>query len=104
MNLSELDLNLKTLLAFPGKSRTFNVANELGVNYTKLGVFLLKDEYGTTTRALENEHQKNAESINRDILSRWLQGKGLPVTWAELINVIKQIECYSLAKEMEDTL
>eukprot|EP00731_Ephydatia_muelleri_P013279 Em0007g589a len=99
-----LDLNLRTLLAFPGKSRTFNLAAELGLNYIYLGVFLLKDTNCITTHALEAEHMKKAENINRAILSSWLQGRGLPVTWDELIAVIRQIKCYELAAEMEDAL
>ena len=95
---------MRTLLAFPGKSRTFNLAAELGLNYIYLGVFLLKDTNCITTHALEAEHMKKAENINRAILSSWLQGRGLPVTWDELIAVIRQIKCYELAAEMEDAL
>ena len=71
----------------------------------KLGVFLLLDDNGAVTQALETEHQKNAELINTAILHRWLQGKGLqPVTWATLINVIKDIKFCALAAEMEGAL
>ena len=104
LNVSALDLNLITLLAFPGKSRTFNLADELGLNYIDFGVLLLKDTHGITTRALEAEHMKKADNINRAILSSWLQGRGLPVTWAALIDAIRQIKCYALAVEMEDAL
>ena len=92
-----------TLLAFPGKSRTFSVAKEMGSNYFTFGVFLLNDTMGTATRALEDQYQRNAERINHEILTHWLQGKGAqPVAWSTLIGVLRKISLHQLADEMEN--
>ena len=70
-----------------------NVAVQVGVRYSKFGIFLLNDVKGVLVPALEQEHQRNAENINMAILQRWLQGKGLkPVTWSTLVDVLKKIE------------
>ena len=96
-------LNLMTLLAFPGKSRTFSLAKEVGSNYFDFGVFLLNDTVGTATQALEDQYQRNAERINRVILTDWLQGKGTkPVAWSTLIDVLRKISLLQLADEMEN--
>ena len=70
-----------------------NIAEQIGANYLKFGIFLLEDSNGAIVTALENEHLKNAERINVTILQRWLNGKGVkPVTWPSLVTVLREIE------------
>ena len=98
-------LTLEQLLHFTSKARKFNVATEVGIEYSKLGVFLLKDNTGAVVKALENEHMKNAEKINMDILSRWLQGNGAkPVAWSTLTVVLRKIGLCALANDIEGGL
>ena len=98
--------HLENLLHFTGKkTRAFNVAAQVGTAYSKMGVFLLKDETGAVVQALENEHMKDAEKINIDIFSRWLQGKGAqPVAWSTLIGVLRKIGRCVLADDIEGGL
>ena len=42
--------------------------------------------------------------INLEILSLWIQGKGKPLSWSVLINVLKSIELPILAKDIENGL
>ncbi len=80
----------------------FNVARDVGARYFQLCVFLLKDDHGNIAAALEKEHSKNGEDINREVLRRWLNGEGLlPVSWATLIGVLKDMEQDTLAKKIE---
>ena len=54
------------------------------------GMFLLQDSFGAIVKALENEHQRNAERVNLAIRQKWLEGKGLkPVTWASLVSALQ---------------
>ena len=46
-----------------------------------------------------------AINVNFEILQRWVQGKGkLPVEWATLIEVLRDIKLSELAHEMEEAL
>ena len=77
----------------------------VGTAYSKMGVFLLKDDTGAVVQALELEHMKDAEKINMAIFSRWLQGKGAqPVAWSTLIGVLRKIGLCVLAGDIESGL
>ena len=59
----------------------------VGTAYSKMGVFLLKDDTGAA------------------IFSRWLQGKGAqPVAWSTLIGVLRKIGLCVLAGDIESGL
>ena len=78
------------LLSFSDKK--VNIAERIGVNYFKFGIFLLDDSYGIIVKALEEEHLKKAEVINTAILQRWLEGKGVkPVTWSTLVTALRNV-------------
>eukprot|EP00731_Ephydatia_muelleri_P033258 Em0027g6a len=82
---------LPELLFF--SERRVNIAEQIGANYFKFGIFLLEDSNGAIVTALENEHLKNAERINVAILQKWLEGKGVkPVTWSTLVTVLQKIK------------
>ena len=77
----------------------------VGTAYSKMGVFLLKDDTGAVVQALELEHMRDAEKINMAIFSRWLQGKGAqPVAWSTLIGVLRKIGLCVLAGDIEGGL
>ena len=93
------------LLSFKGKEKTFNVAELVGTKYSKLGIFLLKDETGAIVKALKQEHLQNSEEINMAIFRDWLQGKGAqPVAWSTLIDVLRKIGLGTLADDIEGGL
>ena len=79
------------LLSFSDKK--VNIAEQIGVNYFKFGIFLLEDSNGVIVQALEKQLHFNAEQINIAILQRWLEGKGvMPVTWSTLVSVLQSIK------------
>ena len=81
------------------------MAAQVGTAYSKMGVFLLKDQTGAVVQALENEHMRDAEKISMAIFSRWLQGKGAqPVAWSTLIGVLRKIGLCALADDIEGGL
>ena len=92
------------LTDFPGKVQHLNIATEIGMQYNMVGTGLLNDERGAIVPAIVSEHRGNAEQINMDILSRWMQGKGIADrTWRGLLGVLR-VHCPGLAQDIEETL
>ena len=92
------------LTDFPGKVQHLNIATEIGMQYYMVGTGLLNDERGAIVPAIVSEHRGNAEQINMDILSRWMQGKGISDrTWRGLLGVLR-VHCPGLAQDIEETL
>ena len=76
--------------------------DQIGIHYWELGVFLLNDDTGAVTQAIIDQYREDATKINREILQRWIQGRGkLPVEWATLIEVLKDVGLTELAREIE---
>ena len=51
---------------------------------------------------IAHKHRENAEKINMEIFQEWLIGRGKqPVTWATLVEVLRDIELTALASEIE---
>ena len=90
------------LIKCVGQKGRHNIPEEIGTDYFNFGIFLLNDKTGTKITAFEWEYQKHSEAINREILRQWLEGRGkYPVTWATLIEVLKDISKMTLAEDIE---
>jgi len=86
-------------------TRYVKIVTEIGAKYETFGVLLLNDQTGTKITAIEHKRSNNAELINIDILKEWLQGNGKkPVTWQTLVDVLKDIGLFVLAKDIEASL
>ena len=95
---------LPELLTFPKKDRRVSIPQEIGVNYQKFGILLLKDNDGRKIDAII-EGKETVEEINLEILKRWLQGDGLqPGTWRTLIQVLQDSNLNTLAEHIEDII
>ena len=94
--------NLIKLLNFPGKNGNINIPEHIGTMYFKFGVLLLNDETGAEVRAIATQYQNNAEQINLEILSRWIEGKGKPLSWNTLIDILEKIGQKTLAGDIQD--
>ena len=91
--------NLKTT------SGSINVAEQIGRHYNTLGIHLLEDAVGSITDAIEEECHHNAYKINIKIFQRWVEGRGRkPITWATLIEVLRNIQLSTLAHDIEQSL
>ena len=106
-NRYQVTLTISNLLNFPYDeditvTKSANIPREVGVKYFDFGIHLLQDITGAHIRDLEHEHSKCGEKINKIILSEWLEGKGRPVTWATLVEVLRIIELGELAREIEE--
>ena len=75
---------------------------EVGIKYVKFGAFLLNDSTGAGVKNIEHKNLNDAERINTEILQQWLNERGKqPVTWAALVEVLRDIELSALAGEIE---
>ena len=68
-----------------------NVAERVGTYYNGFGTLLLKDATGARISAMELMHMKRDININREILQEWMRGGGRPVTWNDLVEVLRAI-------------
>ena len=79
-----------------------NIPVEIGTKYVQFGTFLLDDRNGSRVKIMAHKHLNDAEQINTEILQEWLTGRGKqPVTWATLVEVLRDIELSTLAGEIE---
>ena len=89
---------LKLLKFICADSTHINITKEIGDKYKSFGTFLLKDSTGQKVNSIKSKHQSDPSQINTEILEEWLAGKGKqPVTWATLVEVLRDTELYSLA-------
>ena len=93
-------VTLPELIRFKTTSGS-SILNQIGTRYWDFGVLLLKDDTGAVTQAIIDQYHEDAAKINREILQRWIQGQGMPVEWATLIEVLKDIGLTELAHEIE---
>ena len=75
---------------------------KIAADYAQFGTFLLDDRSGIIVKTLAHKHHYDTEEINKEILKEWLTGRGKqPVTWATLVNVLRDIKLSSLADDIE---
>ena len=55
-------------------------------------------------RALIKQNHEACDAINLEIVERWLQGGGEPVSWRILIGILKDVNLTVLAQDITDTL
>ena len=92
------------MTSLQGKTENINIVEGIGVQWDNVGATLLDDKYGTIIPALARQYGNNAELINKEILRRWLQGRGIHNrTWQGLLEVLK-VHCMSLAENVEEAL
>ena len=77
-----------------------NIVEAIGGQWRTVGIFLLNDKTGTILDGIAREKVYNDEDINRDILRRWLEGRGKhDRTWKGLLDVLK-VHCFALYEQV----
>ena len=76
------------------------IPEEVGADYKKFGTLLLNDRRG---RQIENikVSQQQPEHIITEILKKWLQQAPTPVTWDNLIKILRDCGLTTLADEVQ---
>ena len=76
----------------------------IGNKWRVVGIALLNDESGAIVESIADELRGKAESINLEILQRWIQGNGIQDrTWRGLLSVLR-VHCGALAESVEEAL
>ena len=83
------------------RTKSGSLLDQIGTCHWGLGVLLLNDDTGVITQAIVDQYREDT-TINREILKRWIQGQGMPVKWATLIDVLNDIGLTELAREMKE--
>ena len=96
--------NLLKLLNFPGKSGNISIPKQISTKYFQFGVLLLNDETGAEVNAIVTKYRDDAEQINLEVLRLWIGGKGKPLSWDTLIDVLKAVGLNILASDIQDSL
>ncbi len=82
-----------------------NVSERIGVNYQTFGFFILDDETGARVAAITMQCFHNPVLCATEILSQWLQGKGVQErTWGKLVEILRDLDMNTLAEDIEDVL
>ena len=93
------------LLNFPVKSGShINIPQQIGTKYFQFGIQLLNDETGEEIEAIVSKCREEADEINIKILMLWIRGKGKPLDWDNLIQVLKAIGLGTLAGDIWEGL
>ena len=90
------------LVRFRGRERRINIPQEISTKYFQFGILLLEDANGARVSNIEHKHRGDVEQINMEILREWVNGRGrLPVSWATLTEVLRDVELCKLASDIE---
>ena len=91
---------MRELIKFRGRSKTINIPQRICTKWDEFGIFLLEDDNAAIIDSIAREQRDRPEQINKDILKRWIQGEGQPVTWETLVEVLRNIELNELANDI----
>lgn len=96
--------NLLSLLSFHNEIGHINILQQVGKKYCSFGVLLLNDETGAKIKAIASECHGDPEQIILEIVKQWMEGKGRPISWDVLINVLNDIGLTTLARDIEEEI
>ena len=77
------------------------IPEKVGVKYGKLGTLLLNDDTGCLVDIAEKSCHYQSDDIVTSILRKWLQEGPTPVTWSNLIQVLRDCCLQGLAQYVE---
>ena len=79
------------------------IPEEVGGHYRKFGTFLLDDKKGNQVDIAKESCNNRPDEIVTSILRKWLQEGPTPVTWDNLIQVLRDCDLKTLADTVRDT-
>ena len=66
-----------------------------------VGITLLNDTKGDKVDSIATQCREDFLHINTQILKEWIQGRGSPCTWGNLIHALR-LHCGTLADEVAE--
>ena len=96
---------MPTLLDFPLTSgKRISLAVEIR-KHDDFSIQLLQDDKGNILGQIYEGFGPNPERILKEVLQRWLNGRGKPIkTWKTIIQVLKDVKMLTLAESLESEL
>lgn len=70
----------------------------------KFAILILRDDYGSKTDVIMDANGHNPEKSCINILQKWLQGGGRPVSWTTLIYVLRDLRLNKISNDIEEYL
>ena len=80
------------------------IPEKVGPHYRTFGTLLLQDDTGCVVQSMETASHYQPDDIVTDILKKWLQKEPTPVTWDNLIRVLRDCGLTPLAKYVQNTI
>ena len=82
---------LNELLVLKGRDKeSVRIIEGIGHRYYELGTYLLSDKHGTLLKTIKENANGNVETINREILTRWINGQGIKdINWKTLVRALR---------------
>ena len=79
--------------------KRLSIPRDVGSHFNDFGIFLLHDQNGARVKSIARAQENNGdpEDIVTAILQQWLIGKGIPVTWDNLIQTLRDCQLNALA-------
>ena len=68
------------------------------------GTLLLQDEYGNKMENITEECRGKPERITMQVLTEWLAGKGVEVSWGSLISILRKSKLQLMADQLQIAL
>ena len=79
------------------------IPEEVGGRYRKFGTLILNDKKGNQVEIAEKSCHYQQDDIVTSVLRKWLQEGPTPVTWDNLIQVLRECGLQTLADYVQDT-
>ena len=82
---------LNELLVLKGRDKeSVRIIERIGDRYYEFGTYLLHDNHGALLKTIAANANGNVETINREILTRWINGQGIKdVNWRMLVHALR---------------
>ena len=81
---------LTALQVLKGKNgKEVRIIERIGDNYNEFGTILLKDDHGDVMKTIAADAKEKVVAINREILTRWLDGQGIDINWKTLVRALR---------------
>ena len=78
--------------------------SRIGPEIQVFGIFLLQDDHGNKMDIIRTNHQGRPKDMAMEVLSEWLAGKGVEVTWESLMATLKKSKLHLMANQIQMAL
>ena len=81
-----------------------NLPSRVGPKVNVFGIFLLSDDIGNKVANITERCRGDPEKIAFEVLREWLEGKGVEVSWENLIATLRDCELPLMAEQIQMAL